>query len=356
MKIRIYQINSERDVNRMMFMAHDRLEKFQGSAEVDSKIYDKIYDADVECNSLEGVYTMFNMERPADFKGHSLSVSDVVEVYESDTVQKGFYFCDSFGFKEISFDPNECEVSERANDSVKQKISVLLVEPHKYPKMIELEDSLEAMQALVGGDIEEYMPYEDEVAIICNDEGKMRGEVLNRAIYSEPTEETMTYGELTSRFRENERNGGKPMTGYIVFTSDSFEKEYSEAERTYEVSSRNKAFMPNMGGYSIYGSSLDGGDKNVRLEQYMADEYANAGKWKVERCYVKDDSNREMVDIIAGKFFVCYAPIESEKFLSLPEDLAKKYEQKFKYPERFFKNNGKIEAVPYKPANRDKER
>lgn len=58
------------------------------------------------------------------------------------------------------------------NDS---KIKVLLVEPEKYPKEIVIDDSLEAMQEVVGGDIEEYMPYDDDVAIICNEEGKMRG-------------------------------------------------------------------------------------------------------------------------------------------------------------------------------------
>ena len=51
------------------------------------------------------------------------------------------------------------------NDS---KIKVLLVEPEKYPKEIVIDDSLEAMQEVVGGDIEEYMPYDDDVAIICN--------------------------------------------------------------------------------------------------------------------------------------------------------------------------------------------
>lgn len=38
-----------------------------------------------------------------------------------------------------------------------EKITVLLVEPGKYPKPIEIEDTLEAMQEVVGGDIEEYM-------------------------------------------------------------------------------------------------------------------------------------------------------------------------------------------------------
>ena len=56
------------------------------------------------------------------------------------------------------------------------KISVLLIEPNKYPKMIEIDDTLEAMQQVVGGDIEEYMPFDDEVAIICNEEGKVNAQ------------------------------------------------------------------------------------------------------------------------------------------------------------------------------------
>ena len=56
-----------------------------------------------------------------------------------------------------------------------EKISVILVEPGRYPKLIEIEDTLEAMQSLVEGDIEEYMPFEDEVAIICNEEGLLMG-------------------------------------------------------------------------------------------------------------------------------------------------------------------------------------
>lgn len=44
-----------------------------------------------------------------------------------------------------------------------------------------------------------------------------------------------------------------------------------------------------MGGYSIFGSSLDGSDKNVRLEQYMEDEYAGKGGWKVDYCYLIEE-------------------------------------------------------------------
>ena len=106
----------------------------------------------------------------------------------------------------------------------------------------------------------------------------------------------------------------------------------------------------------LYASSLDGSDKCVRLEAYMADEHGGKDGWKIEKCYVKDDSNREMLDIIAGKFFIAYAPIESEKFLSMPKELARKYEEKFKYPERFYKSLDGIEAKPYKPVSKEMER
>ena len=122
------------------------------------------------------------------------------------------------------------------NDS---KIKVLLVEPEKYPKEIVIDDSLD----------------DDDVAIICNEEGKMRGLPLNRAVY------------------------------------------------------------------------------------------------------VQDNDKKEMVDIICGKFFICYAPPESESFQSLPDDMMKKYKEQFKYPERFSKEvGGNIVAEPFKPKSKDYER
>lgn len=252
MKIKIYQVDMERDEKRIAFMGLDEFPKFQGLSGVNSSLYDSVYIGDVDCKTLEGVYQKFNTDHPAGYKARSLSVSDVVEVVESDSVKSGFYFCDSFGFKEVSFDTTNTQISERFCDAEKVKtISVLLVQPNKYPKMIEIEDSLEAMQAVVGGDIEEYMPFEDEVAIICNEEGKIAGLPLNRAVY---------------------------------------------------------------------------------------------------------DDSKTMIEIMAGDFFIAYAPISSEKFLSLPDDMAKKYSEKFRYPENFFRTNDGIKAVPFKPVSKDMER
>lgn len=182
----IYQINTERDDNRICFLGLDTLERFQHSKEVDPVLYDRVYDGKLDCNSLETIYQKFNVDHPADYKGRSLSVSDVVEIRGSDTLNPGFYFVDSIGFKSISFDKSLCKEPVEAGSG---KISVLLVEPNKYPKMIEIDDTLEAMQAVVGGDIEEYMPFEDEVAIICNEEGKVNGLTPNRAVYEENSRE-----------------------------------------------------------------------------------------------------------------------------------------------------------------------
>ncbi len=52
-----------------MFMSHDRLERFQGSPEVDSKIYDKVYDKEVDCSNLEEVYALLNINHPSDYRG-----------------------------------------------------------------------------------------------------------------------------------------------------------------------------------------------------------------------------------------------------------------------------------------------
>lgn len=80
MKIAIYQINPDRDENNVAFLNYENLERFQGSAALRSEIYDKVFEGEVECGTLEEVYQMFNLDHPDGYQGRSLSVSDVVEV------------------------------------------------------------------------------------------------------------------------------------------------------------------------------------------------------------------------------------------------------------------------------------
>lgn len=293
LNFKIYQINGDRDENRMSFMRYDSLEKFQGSKDVNSSIYDKVYEGSIDGSSLEDIYKTFNYNHPEDFKGHSLSVSDIVEIIsapkivgkidylksgmssvytdflkytqeqerlrEKDVdfeahdyvglnvpvIEKGFYFCDSFGFKKVDFDP------EKTKDAfTKEMMKVLFLEPGKVAKVVEIENTLAAKQQLVGGRISKLDPFNEDVCIICNDEGKNIGLPLNRAVFDE-----------------------------------------------------------------------------------------------------REGAEHEMIDIIAGPCFLC--DCSGENFGSLSDDQISRYEEKFRLPEHFYRMNGKIVNKAYNPITKE---
>ena len=64
-------------------------------------------------------------------------------------------------------------------------IAVLVVEPGKEPYVKEIDSGLESLQHEVGGCIEAIYPYEDPVALVCSEEGKLEGLPLNRALRDE---------------------------------------------------------------------------------------------------------------------------------------------------------------------------
>lgn len=136
----------------------------------------------------------------------------------------------------------------------KSTITVLVVEPMKEPYIKEVGSDYKDMQKEVGGLIQATYPYEDLVGIVCNDEGKVNGLPLNRAVY---------------------------------------------------------------------------------------------------------DKSGELIDIIAGTFLV--VGLEDDRFASLDADLIKKFSDKFKSPEQFFRLGNEIVAIPVKPSikkqlNEDKAR
>ena len=122
------------------------------------------------------------------------------------------------------------------------KLRVLRVEPGKIPEIKQIGSDLASLQAEVDGLIEcVYM--DDEVVLVCNEEGKISGLPLNRAI--------------------------------------------------------------------------------------------------------RDDDGK-IIDIVAGTFFICGA--EGDHFSSIPKELQKKYEEKFKKPEAFLKMGRSIMAIPTEPT------
>lgn len=95
---RIYQLRADSDV-RKKFIGHDELTERFGS--IDPTDYEVVFDGEIGTENLEGIYSYFNLSIPNDFTGHSLSMSDVIELYSSEG--SNFYYVDKFGFQEVNF-------------------------------------------------------------------------------------------------------------------------------------------------------------------------------------------------------------------------------------------------------------
>ena len=67
-------------------------------------------------------------------------------------------------------------------------MTVVACYPGKTAQVIEIDGSLESMQQCVGGYLQALYPFDDPVAIVCNEEGKLNRMELNRALYSESGE------------------------------------------------------------------------------------------------------------------------------------------------------------------------
>lgn len=121
-------------------------------------------------------------------------------------------------------------------------MQVVIVEPKKKPVVQNIDSSLASMQQIVGGTIQAVYPFEEPVALICNDEGKLLNLPLNRALR---------------------------------------------------------------------------------------------------------DSNGAIYDIVAGTFFLCAAPVDSDRFECLTDEQVQIYLERFATPEQFIMVNGDIFVLPY---------
>lgn len=111
---RIYQVKDE--AVELRFMDYGWMEK-KGSA-ISHTNYNCVYTGHISAAGrenaaiLDSLFQTFNVNRPKDFTGHSLSVSDVVVLVDAAGTEKPFYV-DSFGFKEV---PGFLLEQERQND------------------------------------------------------------------------------------------------------------------------------------------------------------------------------------------------------------------------------------------------
>lgn len=95
--IRIYQMN-ERGA-KAAFLGYETALSVMGWEKLDSSVYEMVYEGEVDTTDPESIYSIFNGIKPEGYTGHSLSVSDVVDIDGS------FFYCDVIGFREVDFTP-----------------------------------------------------------------------------------------------------------------------------------------------------------------------------------------------------------------------------------------------------------
>ena len=94
----IYQLKGGDEALDYRFEPLDAIRR--NGLSVDSANYELVYTAPLtERDNLESIYTRFNIDRPADFHGHSLSVSDIVVLHQGGTDTA--HYCDRFGFSQV---------------------------------------------------------------------------------------------------------------------------------------------------------------------------------------------------------------------------------------------------------------
>lgn len=159
MRVKIYQINMDRDADNVKFMGTDARKSLHLKEAVDPSIYDEVFNAEIKETDPEEIYRRFNTEGHPLHRGHSLSVSDVV------VTDQGAFFCDSIGFNKISFDESKTQKPENL-------MRVVYVEPGEKPYTAEILHTLQAEQKAVGGLIEPIYN-EDDTILVGNEESKL---------------------------------------------------------------------------------------------------------------------------------------------------------------------------------------
>lgn len=100
--VRIWQLKPDVDVCMKFIPYGEMVQKFGEPSPGDYRI---AYDGQLDTNDLEAIYARCNTNHPPGYAGHSLSMSDVVELYDEGGSE--FHYCDRFGFQKVRFESPE---------------------------------------------------------------------------------------------------------------------------------------------------------------------------------------------------------------------------------------------------------
>ena len=96
--VRVWQLRPDVDI-RMKFIPFEELHRNFGPPDLSN--YERVYDGAADTNDLESLYLKFRDQNPPGFTGYPMSISDVIELYDSQG--SSFYYVDRRGFQQVEF-------------------------------------------------------------------------------------------------------------------------------------------------------------------------------------------------------------------------------------------------------------
>ena len=130
--------------------------------------------------------------------------------------------------------------------------------------------------------------------------------------------------------------------------------EPGETAEVVEIEDELESMQDLVGGliepYDPFYSETDPRYENVIL---VCNKEGKLMQLPLNRAIVDEDGR--VMDVIRGPFFLCYAPVESERFLSIPPDLEEEFLRKYELPEKFYRSENGIEVTKIDRRAHEKE-
>lgn len=283
----IYQLKHGEDMRDYSFASMSELDKLGLSVNPDN--YEKVYEAPKTAeDTLDSIYYRFNMEHPADFRGHSLSVSDVIVFHENgvDTA----HYVDSYGFiavpdfvtaKELTVDMDTVGLSIEGHDGTWYSIEEFTVQGNSFYLMESEAFGQDANMIVV--DHAGNLIAEDIEAVQRANVREIVNEVLNEKIEAVAVElvpdSTITQDEMMEY--------GYEWGGMIPLREQTAEKLYDA-------------------GLEIFVLNQDNSEASINSKDYLTDHAERGGIFGVEKVawarFVETNSLKKVEELLEDDY------------------------------------------------------
>lgn len=283
----IYQLKRGEDMRDYSFASLDMLEKMGLSVNPDN--YEKVYEAPKTAeDTLDSIYYRFNMEHPADFRGHSLSVSDVIVFHENgvDTA----HYVDSYGFKaipdfvtaqEIAVSMDTVGLTVEGHDGTWHSIEELTVQGNTYYLMESETYGQDANMIVV--DHAGVLVAEDITAV---ERDNVRG-IVNEVLYEKVEAMALEIVPDKTITQEDMVQYGYDWVGMIPLREQAAEKLYDA-------------------GLEIFVLNQDGSEASIDSKDYLTDHAERGGIFGVEKVawarFVETNSLKKVEEMLEDDY------------------------------------------------------